>query len=86
MKSFFEKLDPNIDYIGQSYSLKLMYIIFIVGYTVSLIAGLLMKNLFYTLIIGISVSVLNFLFTVPAWPYFRKNPLKFKKALKAKDD
>lgn len=84
MDSFLSKIDPPIDYIGQSFSLKLMRLVFIVGYSIAFLVGLAMSNLKYTLILGIVTCAVCFLLTVPAWPYFRRHPLKFKKVVKEK--
>lgn len=79
---FLKKLDPEIDYVGQEFAVRLMYLIILLGYTVSFILGLLTKDLTYTLVLGIGTVVFAFVATVPSWPYFRRNPLKFKKAKK----
>jgi len=82
MLTFLKKLDPEIDYVGQSFSLRLMYLIFLVGYAISFVVGFLAKDLTYTLVLGVGTVVLAFVATVPSWPYFRRNPLKFKKSKK----
>lgn len=74
-----KRLDPNIDYIGQEYSLKLMYSILTVGYLLSLVTGLIVKDLTYTLVLGIGTVVFCFIATVPGWPYFRTKKVIFKK-------
>lgn len=79
MFSFLKRLDQEIDYVGQEFSLKLMYLILIMGYIVSFAVGLLRKDLTYTLVLGIGTVVFCFVVTVPSWPYFRQHPLKFKK-------
>lgn len=86
MKSFLKKIfnfvDPNIDYQGQKLAATLMKLIFAVGYSISFVVGMIMGNLKYTLYGGIATLVINLLFTIPGWTYFRKNPLKYKKAKK----
>ena len=84
--SFLNKLDTKIDYIGQELSLKLMYLSLLIGYAFSLLAGIVMNNLMYTLVFGIVTAALSFLATVPSWGYFRRNPLKFKKESKIKNN
>lgn len=79
MFSFLKVLDRKIDYVGQEFSLKLMYLILIAGYTVSFAIGLFKKDLTYTLVMSIGIVVFCFIVTVPSWPYFRRHPLKFKK-------
>lgn len=80
MFTFLKKLDPQIDYIGQEFSLRLMYFILLVGYTFSFILGVVTKDLAYTLVLGIGTVIFAFIATVPGWPYFRRNPVQFKKA------
>lgn len=86
MLSYLKKLDPKIDYVGQSYAANLMYTIFIVGYSIAFLVGMIMKDLSYTLIIGIATVLISFILTVPGWPYFRRHPLKFRKATKEKEE
>lgn len=81
-----KKLDLEIDYIGQSYSCRLMTVIFTVGYIIALVFGLVLSNLKYTLFIGIATAVVCFIMTVPSWPYFRRHLLKFKKPIKEKSE
>lgn len=84
--AFIKKLDPKIDYAGQELSRKLMHIILLVGYGLALLVGILLRDLTFTLVLGIATVVFAFLATVPAWPYFRMNPMKFKKESKTKRD
>lgn len=77
-----KKLDPEIDHVGQEFSERLMHLILMVGYTLGFILGLITKDLTYTLVLSVGATVFGFVATVPSWPYFRKNPLKFKKAIK----
>lgn len=86
MLGILSKIDPEIDYIGQSFSSKLMNLIFIIGYTIALLTGLILSNLKHTLTIGVATCVMSFLLTVPAWPYFRSHSLKFKKVIKMKNE
>lgn len=86
MFSVLSKIDPPIDYIGQSCASKLMNMIFIIGYSIAFLAGLIMSDLKYTLAIGVFTCVSAFVFTVPSWPYFRRNPLLFKDSVKVKND
>lgn len=85
MLACFKNLDKNIDYKGQNLSYKLMIGIFVIGYSISFIVGIKCKNLFYTLCIGIATAVLSFLISVPSWPFYRRNPMKFKKTEKQKN-
>lgn len=82
MFSLLEKLDKNIDYIGQEYSYKLMCFIISAGYLFALVFGILRKDITYTLVLSIGTVVFCFFVTVPSWPYFRRHPLKFKKTKK----
>lgn len=86
MFSIIQKLDPKIDYVGQELSCKLMYIILLLGYAISLVVGFFLKDLTFTLVLGVATVIFAFIITVPAWPYFRRNPLKFKKAIKSKQE
>lgn len=80
------KLDPPIDYAGQSLVSKFMYLIFGVGYTIALITGVMLDNLVYTLYIGIATVVVSFIIVVPSWGFYRRNPLKFRQPVKAKQE
>jgi len=86
MFSILSVIDQPIDYIGQSCASKLMNMIFIIGYAVAFIAGLVMSNLKYTMAIGVLTCFLAFAITIPPWPYFRRNRLQFKDPVKAKTD
>lgn len=79
MLTFLKKFDPEIDYVGQEFAQRLTYLIFLVGYTISLVLGFVTRDLTYTLVLGVGTVVVGFVATVPSWPYFRRNPLKFKK-------
>lgn len=79
MLLLLKKLDQNIDYVGQEFAYKLMYLILISGFFLSLMVGILKNDLTFTLVLSVGTAVFCFLITVPSWPYFRKNPLKFKK-------
>ena len=81
-----QKLDPKIDFDGQKLSLKLMYYCSLIGYTISLIVGFYTRNLTYTLYIGVATVIFTFVVTIPSWPYFRRNPMKFKKEEKVKKE
>lgn len=78
--AFLKKLDPKIDYVGQEFALRLMYLILLAGYFFSFVLGLITRDLTYTLVLGVGTVVLAFIATIPSWPYFRRNPLKFKKS------
>lgn len=80
--NLLKKLDLEIDYVGQEFSHRLMYLIIITGYALSLLLGLVTKDLTYTLVLCVGTAVFGAVATVPSWPYFRRNPLKFKKAIK----
>ncbi|ELA40960.1 uncharacterized protein VICG_01990 [Vittaforma corneae ATCC 50505] len=82
MRAFLKKLDPEIDYVGQEFAMRLMYLIILLGYTLSFLLGLVTKDLTYTLVLGVGTVAFAFIATVPSWPYFRRNPLMFKKAKK----
>lgn len=73
------KIDPPVDYVGQNYSANLMVLIFSTGYTLAFILGAVLSDLKYTLWVGVATAALCLALTVPAWPYFRRHPLKFKK-------
>lgn len=86
MISVLPRIDQPIDYVGQAYSVKLMYIIFAIGYAVALITGLVKSDLRYTLVLGIATCAVAFTAAVPSWPYLRRNPLRFKARAKAKEE
>lgn len=72
-----KKVDPPIDYVGQELASNLLNIMFIIGYGLSIIVGYLLQDLKYTLIITVITIVTCFLTVVPAWPFYRRNPLMF---------
>ena len=85
-EGIMSKVDPEIDYIGQEFSERLMLLILSVGYAISLAVGLFKVDLTYTLHLGIAANVVCFILTVPSWPYFRRNALRFKTHVKPKSD
>lgn len=83
---FTSRFDPTIDYTGQSLSEKCMYTIFILGYTLSFVSGIVLGDLKYTLYGAIGTFLVSFLVIVPAWPFLRRNPVKFMEVVKHKED
>ena len=79
MDWLLKRVDPPIDYLGQAYASNLMTAVFAVGYILSFLLGVFSSNLMYTLVGGGITAVIALVLTVPAWPYFRRHPLKFKK-------
>ncbi|WUR04906.1 signal peptidase complex subunit 1 [Vairimorpha necatrix] len=75
--NILNKLDQPIDYHGQELSRKLFYVIIYIGYTFSLLTGILYNDLKYTLFLGLITVACVFLTCVPSWKIYRKNPLKF---------
>ncbi|TBU13815.1 hypothetical protein CWI38_0333p0020 [Hamiltosporidium tvaerminnensis] len=65
---FIEK----IDYKGQELAKKIMMIVYILGYTMSLIAGYTLGDLKYVLYGGIATVILVVLLVVPSWPFYLK--------------
>lgn len=80
------KIDPPIDYTGQFLSEKCLYTIFILGYTLSFVSGLLFNDLIYTLYGSVATFVVALLVIVPSWPFLRKNPVKFVEVEKEKKE
>lgn len=81
-----QKIDPTIDFVGQEQAQKYMDFLFLIGYTLALIVGFILKDLKYTLIIAGLTFVLTLLVIVPAWPIYRRNAPKFVKVEKEKDE
>lgn len=71
-------MDPPIDYHGQELSRKLFYVIICIGYACSLVTGIFLSDLKYTLYLGILTILIVSFVCVPSWSFYRKNPLKFK--------
>lgn len=84
--SLVTKLDPPIDYVGQNLASKLMYLIFGIGYTMALIAGIAFNDLTYTMYLGITTIAVSIIVVVPSWKFYRKNPLKFRAPVKIKKE
>lgn len=82
LKIFFDFVDPVIDWQGQYLNMVLMYAIFIVGFMVAFVAGVIMSNLVYTLKIMLATMVVNAVVTLPGWSFYRRNGIKFKKEKK----
>jgi len=77
--NFLYCLDKPIDYIGQSFTSKLINWLLTIGFIIAYIAGVISSNLKHTAMIAIGTIVFTFVLTVPSWPYLRRNPVKFKK-------
>lgn len=77
LKYLLKKVDKPADFVGQELSKKLMFMIFTIGYTLSIVAGYSLKDLKYTFYIASFSFALAFFLCVPSWPIYRKNPPKF---------
>lgn len=80
------KLDPPIDYVGQDLASKLMYLIFGIGYALALVSGIVFNDLIYTVYLGAATVAISFVVVVPSWRFYRKNPLKFRRPIKIKEE
>jgi signal peptidase complex subunit 1 len=85
MKRILKKIDPCIDFVGQELACRLLYVVFIVGYTLAFIVGLALRDLRYTLFISMGTVITVLLAVVPPWPCYRKNPRVFQPAKKKGD-
>ncbi|OAG31983.1 signal peptidase complex subunit 1 [Nematocida displodere] len=75
--SLLSKLNPQIDYVGQDLSLKILHSIFILGCTLSLGVGIFTSN-FVNLVLSLGGTfLLALLVVVPGWPIYRRNPIDF---------
>lgn len=81
-----ERLNPQVDYVGQELSRKVMNAVFIIGYPVALLLGILMGDIFVTLYASAAVIAVGALLTVPGWPIFRRNPVAFYGSKRMKDE
>lgn len=72
------RLDPPIDYVGQSMAYRLMCLVFGIGYTTALLAGVVLNDLVYTVYLGIATFIAAFVVVVPSWGFYRRNLLKFR--------
>lgn len=80
MNSLVARVNAPVDYVGQAYAHRLMYIIFAVGYAIAFLLGIALGRLEATLMIGSMTVLCATIVTVPSWPMYRQNPLRFKKA------
>lgn len=83
LKKAVKAVDPELDYHGQRLNMFLMYVIYLLGFTVAFLAGIFLNNLKYTLMVTVATIVLNGLVTLPGWKIYRRHPLRYKKE---KDD
>ncbi|KRH95203.1 Signal peptidase subunit [Pseudoloma neurophilia] len=67
-----------IDFYGQALAKKLIYIIFFIGFTISLLIGILLNDLKYTLFLGIATAIFSVFVVVPPWPIYRRNMKEFQ--------
>lgn len=86
IETILQYIDPKLDYHGQVLCNRMMIGIFAIGFGISFLFGIFINNLKYTLYGGIVTTIINGILTIPSWPYFRKNPLKYKKIIKIKQD
>jgi signal peptidase complex subunit 1 len=86
LKQWLKKVDPPIDYAGQILARRLMYLIYIVGYALALAAGIALNNLIYTCYVGLATFAVSLVVVVPPWKFYRRNPLKFRKAVSEKKE
>ncbi|OQS54689.1 hypothetical protein EHP00_2705 [Ecytonucleospora hepatopenaei] len=82
LKRLLNYIDPVIDYQGQHLNFLLMHGIFICGFLIAFTTGIILNDLKYTLYVAIVVIILNAFITLPGWGFYRRNPMKFKKAKK----
>ncbi|ELQ74428.1 Signal peptidase subunit [Trachipleistophora hominis] len=81
-KNLYKTLTQPIDYYGQDLAKKAAYNILLLGYSLAWIVGYFMSDLRYTFITGIVTVLIAFIVVVPPWPFYRRNPFKFKKLKK----
>ncbi|KCZ76535.1 hypothetical protein H311_02463 [Anncaliia algerae PRA109] len=79
VKQIINYFDEPIDYVGQKTADNLLFWIFVIGYSLSLLIGFIMQNLKYTLIFGIITVILAFIVVIPSWSFYKRNPVEFKK-------
>ncbi|RVD92769.1 microsomal signal peptidase Spc12 [Tubulinosema ratisbonensis] len=84
-KKIIDFVDTPIDYAGQKRADTILFYTFIIGYSISLLVGFLLKNLFYTLIIGIITVSLASILVIPSWFFYKRNPVKFIEEKEKKD-
>lgn len=73
-----------IDFHGQELVNKLTYTLYFIGFLISLILGILLNDLTYTLFGGIITAILVLIIVVPPWKFYRKNTKEYQK--KKKED
>ncbi|ORD96538.1 hypothetical protein A0H76_2038 [Hepatospora eriocheir] len=72
-------IDPKLDYYGQKHNKIMMHSIFLIGFTLSLILGLIFKKIKIVIHGMVATVIINLILTIPSWYFYRKNPLLFKK-------
>lgn len=85
LKKLINYFDEPIDYVGQKKADDILLFTFIIGYTLALVVGFFLKNLFYTLIIGSITVSLAFILVVPSWFFYKKNSVKFAEEKEKKE-
>ncbi|KAI5189527.1 signal peptidase complex subunit 1 [Nematocida sp. AWRm77] len=76
-KSLGEKLNPQIDYVGQELAKKILHSIYIVGFPLALIVGMYTSNIWYIGYSLVCVICIALLCVVPGWSIYRRNPVSF---------
>lgn len=77
-KSSGEKpASPQIDYVGQELSKKLLHTIFVVGFALAWVIGVYMSDIWCTLYALVVVFGAGLICAVPPWRIYRKHPVIF---------
>ncbi|KAI1174186.1 microsomal signal peptidase 12 kDa subunit-domain-containing protein [Nemania sp. FL0916] len=70
-------VDGQIDFKGQQLAENLATLLLSAVGAVSFIVGFLLQDIALALKIGLGGTALTFLAIVPAWPFFKQNPVKW---------
>jgi len=75
-------VDAPIDFQGQKLAALINYTLLTTFGFVSFLAGFITENVYYSLYVGLALTVLTMLVVVPPWPFYNKNPVAWLPARK----
>ncbi|KAL7667443.1 hypothetical protein ACOME3_001015 [Neoechinorhynchus agilis] len=71
--------DTHMDFVGQKRAERLYQIVIVIGAIVGFIHGYIEQRFSLTMYYTLSAIGISALLVVPPWPWFRLNPIKWRK-------
>ncbi|SPJ85789.1 related to microsomal signal peptidase 12 kDa subunit [Fusarium torulosum] len=69
--------DGQIDFEGQKLAELLATVLLVVSGLVSVVVGYILQDIKLAVYLGLGGTALTFLVVVPAWPFYKKHPVKW---------